>query len=451
MPELQQVLGREVEVVSKIDPVAAADRVPIALIPPAPPPAQPSPPPRIAPEPASAPLHVSNKRSEVWEQADGGLGAARRAAGRGNVAPGAGQGKLVAVIVVGVVLLLIVIGSLSGSRTGQEIPVENAVPAGEALANDTATAEAGQAIAEGTAYDWTDNGSPQTYATEGLQLVLTSEDNGEGGKVPVMTVHSADLGDSKVVGVAGGDTASAKFMVLRPTRTDRFPAVLLMTYSMGAHCCTSFKLLTPKGGAWTLADLGEWDGGPLDSAPADIDGDGRLDFVMRDNAFLYAFASYADSWTPSLVYNVVDGRFVDRTTSARFRSLHAADMQRMRDECAKHNNGACAAFVASAARIGQQAEALQFAAANFDPAATQGWLPARCRSQLVDGSCPAASEVQPGGFVEALDWFLQDHGYVEGSIQPAFQPEPEPSPDASASPPASDESIENKDGFDGTE
>jgi hypothetical protein len=342
---------------------------------------------------------------------------------------GDGYGKILAAVAAVLLLLVIVAGTLSGPGSGTDTTVDDAPVTAGFVSNEAVPAEAGEAVAEGATVEWTDNGSPRTYATEGLQLIMSTEQDGEGAKVPVLTVRSADLGDSKVVGVAGGETASAKFIVLRPSRADRFPSVLLMTYSMGAHCCTSLRLLTPRNNAWTLADLGQWDGEPLSAAPTDVDGDGRLDFVMRDNAFLYAFASYADSWTPSLVYNVVDGRFVDRTAAARYRSIHLADMVQAKAECAKRSNGACAAYVASAARIGQEAAALQFASANFDQATTQGWLPARCQQQLVDGACPSGAEIQPSGFVQALEWFLQDRGYVRGPITPIAEPDAPPEPE----------------------
>ena len=343
-----------------------------------------------------------------------------------------------------VLFLMLIVTNLS-SEGGGAIAADNGTATEEPVLNETA-AEPGEAVAEGAAIEWTDAGTPKTYLAAGLELTLTAEKDGDGASVPVLTVRSPDRGDSRIVGVPGGETARATFMVLTPRRNDPGPSVLLMTYSMGAHCCTSFRLLTPKGDGWTLADLGSRDGEPLSSAPTDLDGDGSLDFVMRDDAFLYSFASYADSWTPSVVYNVIDGRFVDRSTNPRLRSVHLSDMARSRVECEAHHNGACAAFVGSAARLGQAAAALRFAAANFDAGATEGWLPTRCLAHTPDGSCPAESEQQPSGFVEALDWFLQDHGYVAAPISPpAFEtlsePDPEPTPEPAApetdgSPPA---------------
>lgn len=323
---------------------------------------------------------------------------------------------LIAAVVAALLILLIFINlpSSGGEDRGPDV----ALPPTDFVLNETSV-EAGEAVAEGSAVRWTDTGTPKTYIAKGLELTLTAEKDSDGIALPVMTVRSPELGDRKLVGVPGGETAGATFIMLRPSRADRIPSVLLMTYSMGAHCCTTFKLLTPHGDSWTLVDMGSWDGEPLSSAPADVDGDGLLDFVMRDNAFLYAFASYADSWTPSLIYNVVNGKFVDRSSSPRFRSVHLADMVQSRVDCGRRNNGACAAYVASAARVGEAASALDFASTMFDSAATEGLLPTRCVARASDGSCPTGSEEQPAGFIQALDWFLQDHGYIDEPITPS--------------------------------
>lgn len=336
-----------------------------------------------------------------------------------------GPSKWILATIAAVLLLILIVTNLP-SKKEESTATDNGMATAEPALNETVT-EPGEAVAEGAAIEWTDTGAPKTYLAAGLKISLTAERDEDGTSVPVLTVRSSDWGDSRMVGVSGGEPARATFMVLKPGRNDPAPSVLLMTYSMGAHCCTSFRLLTPQGGGWMVADLGSRDGEPLSSAPTDLDGDGLLDFVMRDDAFLYSFAPYADSWTPSTIYNVVDGRFVDRTTNPRMRSVHLSDMARSRRECEAHHNGACAAFVGSAARMGQAAPALRFAAANFDAAAAEGWLPTRCLARGADGSCPAGSEQQPSGFVEALDWFLQDHGYVAVPISPsAFEAMSEP-------------------------
>ena len=106
-----------------------------------------------------------------------------------------------------------------------------------------------------------------------------------------------------------------------------------------------------------MIDFGEWDGDYSDRMPSDLDGDGVIDFVFYDNAFLYAFASYAESGAPPLVMNVVDGDVVDVSDRPGFRYLFEDALREHRQYCLRPRdmspNGACAAYAAAAARVGR--------------------------------------------------------------------------------------------------
>ena len=259
LPELRNIFapaseGPTVPATSP-DPVENA-----ATLPPTPPSAAPSPP-RSAATPASRETQSpSTEPTERYVLPETPRIAASASGGN------AVKWGLAAAIVTLLLLLLVATNLLPTNAPA----VADAAAVPDVTANEAAPPDAGEAVAEGTAVTWTDTGSAKTYTTDGLSIVLSADTSGDGA-VPVMTVRSAELGDGKVVGTAGGDTASATFMVLRPSRLDRVPSVLLMTYSMDAHCCTSFKLLTPRGAGWTLADLGAWDGEPWSAAPTDLD------------------------------------------------------------------------------------------------------------------------------------------------------------------------------------
>jgi hypothetical protein len=93
------------------------------------------------------------------------------------------------------------------------------------------------------------------------------------------------------------------------------------------------------------------------SEERDIDGDGVVDFLRSDSAFNYAFGGYQESVMPPRIWNLIDGRLVDMSTSPRFRSVFVDFLAHERDECLRGQpmvrNPACAAYVAAAARIGQ--------------------------------------------------------------------------------------------------
>ena len=207
------------------------------------------------------------------------------------------------------------------------------------------------------------------------------------------------------------------------------PYVLFQSFSGGAHCCNQMQVVYPENGRLRLVDLGEWDGGYWDELPTDRNGDGLIDFVFVDNAFLYAFASYAESWAPPVIYNVVDGEPVDVSfrfsRDPGFRSLYEEEMSRARQAClhpedGASRNGACAAYVASAARVGRfdaaWAEMLQAYDRN------SSWpLPADCRVALVDHQCPEGQSIEHANYPDALRAFLIQQGYLVRSRAVRFQ------------------------------
>jgi hypothetical protein len=85
---------------------------------------------------------------------------------------------------------------------------------------------------------------------------------------------------------------------------DGVPDLLIEGYSMGAHCCFSYWLLSL--GA-TLEVV--WEGFTADASVTLVDllGDGRVQLLTHDMSYAYAFCSFADSPAPLVVLDVVDG------------------------------------------------------------------------------------------------------------------------------------------------
>jgi hypothetical protein len=196
------------------------------------------------------------------------------------------------------------------------------------------------------------------------------------------------------------------------------PYVLFQSFSGGAHCCTEFQLIYPENGRLRLVSLGEWDGGYWEELPTDLNGDGRLDFRIADNAFLYAFASYAESWAPPRFYNVVGGEVVDVSANPAFRPAYEAYLPEVRAACVSPTDGAapnpaCAAYVAAAARVGRFNEAWADMLRSHDP--NFDWpLPSGCRSAPVGGQCSEADVVEHDNYPDALRAFLLELGYLDG-------------------------------------
>ena len=196
---------------------------------------------------------------------------------------------------------------------------------------------------------------------------------------------------------------------------DGTPFVFFQSFSGGAHCCTSLQVVVPQAGQLRVYDLGEWDGGYADDVPKDEDGDGTVDFLQVDNGFLYAFASYAESFAPPVVYNIVNGEAVDVSGRPGFRRFFESAARDARRLCVSredsNRNGACAAYVAASARLGRFEQAWAEMLENYHRSAE--WeLPSSCRVENRDEACPEDQRVEFTSYPDALRAFLQEQGYI---------------------------------------
>jgi hypothetical protein len=271
----------------------------------------------------------------------------------------------------------------------------------------------------GTNIDWSyaQHREPVRYRSGGVDLTLRGQPDADSPELirPVLTVAMPGFAP---VQVEGADTPESFDHRVTVGRWDaRRPYVLFQSYSGGAHCCTQVQIIYPENGRLQVVDLGEWDSGYWDHLPTDRNGDGRIDFEFVDNGFLYAFASYAESSAPPLIMNVVGGRAVDVSTDPSFGPLYERSLAAERQACVhpedgRTPNGACAAYVASAARLGRfdqaWSEMLRSYDRNFD------WpLPGDCRVALVDYRCPEGQRTEYANYPEALRAFLVQQGYIE--------------------------------------
>ncbi len=274
------------------------------------------------------------------------------------------------------------------------------------------TVEPGTSIS----WSWSTHEGPARYRVGDLLVVIRGETSGEDPETmlvrPVVTVEAPG---QPPVTIEGGDTRPTYSHLVTFGRWESGrPYVMLQSFTGGAHCCNEVQLVVPHEGRLAAVHFGSWDGDYAEDLPSDLDGDGRIDFVFLDNSFLYAFASYADSYAPPLVLNVVDSAIVDVSARPGFRLLFEAALPDQRRACVspeveRPRNGACAAFVATAARAGRFDQAWAEMLAAYDRASD--WdLPDGCRSAA--SPCPAAEIVRFTDFPSALRHFLARQGYI---------------------------------------
>jgi hypothetical protein len=155
------------------------------------------------------------------------------------------------------------------------------------------------------------------------------------------------------------ESSAAGCCTIAVKRLDRSGAryVMISGYSGGLHCCSDQYVVAPDARRPRAQLLGSFDAAPSSvEEERDIDGDGAVDFLRSDSAFGRAFAGYQASRLPPQIWNLIDGRLVDVSSTPPFRSIFVRFMAGERDTCLQGEpmvrNAACAAYVAAAARIG---------------------------------------------------------------------------------------------------
>lgn len=230
---------------------------------------------------------------------------------------------------------------------------------------------------------------------------------------PILTVSIAGAAPVEVEGELGAPSYDQRVGLGR--FDEARPYIYFQSYSGGAHCCTSVKVVLPEAGQLQVFDLGAWDGNVVETVPSDVDDDGKVDFVFADNRFLYAFASYADSFAPPQILNIEHGEVVDVSTRLGFRPLfedfHGVARRACLDPGESAPNGACAGYVAAAARLGVFDHAWSEMLQAYDRSSDWG-LENQCRLSAQSEVCPPTQSERHTSFPEALRAFLIDAGYI---------------------------------------
>lgn len=189
-----------------------------------------------------------------------------------------------------------------------------------------------------------------------------------------------------------------------------YKEVVFSSFTGGAHCCSDTRILVSSkdGGTWREIEIGPFDGGPLEAR--DVDGDGRYEFVMRDNAFLYAFGCYACATAPYHVLQLEDGKIVDASSKPAFRARHVNSLKNMVEGAGgdRGANSFLAGYVAQKIRLEEGAQAWKFMLKYYDR--KDDWGLEACSVKENDrGECPGKKVML--SFPQALERFLVQAGY----------------------------------------
>ena len=214
--------------------------------------------------------------------------------------------------------------------------------------------------------------------------------------------------------------AYARIAVAKLRHDDPRPGIIVESQSGGCSGDLTLQLIVPTPDGYTVA-TSEAAGirlqGQIEDGPRDLSGDGKIDLVLQDPAFGTVFGCNACTPRPPLIVTVGAGRLVNESRDPALRPVFLADMARLRPRCFstdRDRNGACAAYVADAARAGRLTTAWAAMMKHYQrDGRSWEWCDIPV-SQWAGRNCPAGRTTRFTTFPDALRAFLERAGYLPG-------------------------------------
>lgn len=198
---------------------------------------------------------------------------------------------------------------------------------------------------------------------------------------------------------------------------NKYPEVLLSSFSGGAHCCNYIQVLTSdtSGQTWRTVNLGPFDGGPIEAS--DPLRDGRYILKLMDDRFLSRFTPYVGSAAPLRFWMLNGLTFEDISHHAKFKPFHLQSLQDDRswflEKRHLYSNGFLAAYVANKSMVGEFKDGWQQMLKRYDRQSDTGL--SYCSAGFdYNGNC-RRPPVTYSSFPEALRAFLIDTGYIKSA------------------------------------
>lgn len=254
---------------------------------------------------------------------------------------------------------------------------------------------------------------PATVESDGLRVTATLKKDGDDNQT--VTVAGARDGASLFSFETAKDFyTDGATLLLAPLDPGSAAAEAMVTqFTGGAHCCVASWFASETApGDWQLLDSELLDGGGY--WLEDVDGDGAYELMSVDNAFLYAFDSYAGSFAPIVASQLRGEEIAPMEKSDAWRAriaqeLAGMDFQSKLQPDLWRSNGFLAAWVAVKIELGQGEEAWARMLKSYDRNSDFG--PQLCTSGETVENCPV-DNLRSVPFPQALADFLRSNGYT---------------------------------------
>ena len=215
-------------------------------------------------------------------------------------------------------------------------------------------APAPRTIAPATFVEWKAENGPRTFRS-GDVTVRVAVSGKDGDSSPAFTISAPGVAPLRIV-TDDGIAHYPSNIGIGPLVRGAPASVIVQTYSGGAHCCMHIAVALREGkhSSWSTWAIGTATGSP--GRPT-CRATGSPTSSSSTTRFLYAFGSYAGSYPPPLIMNIRGGKPIDVSPEPAFRPLFEKRPRRGAQRRAwsreEPNAGACAAWAADAARLGQ--------------------------------------------------------------------------------------------------
>lgn len=223
-----------------------------------------------------------------------------------------------------------------------------------------------ETVAEGVFRSWKPSDGVVTWTSAGVRIRIEpapcrTPPQTEGctfdhvNNQPLVTVTAPGLPDYRTL----GDSQSSfyRIAVARLQPGDSRPGIVLENQSGGSGGDVREQILLPDGSGFREQFLPGHLQGELPARLSDLSGDGAVDFVLGDGSFDGVFGCNACTPRPPMVLSFRSGVAVDVSRERAYANVFRRALPGLRDRCfARHEryrNGSCAAYVATAARLGQ--------------------------------------------------------------------------------------------------
>jgi hypothetical protein len=290
------------------------------------------------------------------------------------------------------------------------------------LAPPAAIGRPDETVAEGAFRFWKPSDGVATWTSAGVRIRIEpapcrTPPQTEGcsfdhvNNQPLVTVTVPGLPDYRTL----GDSQSSfyRVAVVRLQAGDDRPGIVLENQSGGSGGDVREQILLPDGSGYREQILPGNLQGELPARLSDLSGDGAVDFVLGNGSFDGAFGCNACTPRPPSVLSFRDGVAIDVSREHAYAGVFRRALPGLRDRCfdrhQRYRNGSCAAYVATAARLGQVSTAWNAMLRHYNREGIDVW-----RGCVAPAPRDNAGADQPcyRTFPQSLAAFLRKTGYI---------------------------------------